>query len=314
MKKLLTIFCCTLALAACGGGGGGDGKGKWGGGDDDVERKDPLVEVVPARRDYFSIPERSTGRVEARRIADVYARASDVAVEVPYEVGDYIERDTILARLDDTTPTLDLQSSQIAWQEADLRHKKDILELKKKRTDLERIEKYVNSENPNERSLFSKDAYDLAKLEFDKAQNQVDTSQLALLKAQGDLAVRAKVMENTIILAPISGYITERNIRENELVAMNALVFKMADTSELEVKLDVAEAALPRLKSAPHVKAMSLLGLREKADLTLVQPVILTVTAFRGESFLGYVDRISPVVDQTRGMVKVTVRIIQPAE
>ncbi|MEE9312594.1 MAG: efflux RND transporter periplasmic adaptor subunit [Planctomycetota bacterium] len=311
MNRIIVLACITLLLAACGGGSGG--KGKWDK-DKKAEKKDPLVEVVPARVDYFSIPERSTGRVEARTVADVYSRASDIALDVPFEVGDYVEKDEMLARLDDSVPTLDLQSSQIAWQEAELKHQKDKLDLKKKKTDLRRIEKYINSENANERSLFSKDAFDLAKLEFDKAQNQVDSSQLVLLKAHGDLAAKAKLKENTIILAPISGYITEKNIRENELVTLNTLVFKMADTRELEVKLDVAEAALPRLMNAPRINAMSMLGLREKADFTKAQPVILTVTAFAGESFLGYVDRISPVVDQTRGMVVVTVRIIQPDE
>ena len=70
-----------LLVSACGGGDYG-GKGKWGGNGEEVERKDPLVEVVPARRDNISEFERSTGRIEAHTLADVYAQISEVANDV----------------------------------------------------------------------------------------------------------------------------------------------------------------------------------------------------------------------------------------
>ena len=312
MKKLgLTGLICLL-LSACGGGAGE--RGGWGGNSEQVERKDPLVEVVPARRDNISRFERSTGRIEAHTLADVYAQVSEVANEVLVDVGDEVKRGQVLARLDRGKLELQVAASMLALQESELAHNKNKLDAEKRRTDFQRIEKYFDPNNPESSRLYSKDAYDAAKLEYDKALNTVQTSSLALQKAQGDLAVNQLQLDHTVIKAPISGVITERNIRANELVGANALAFRIADFSELEVKLDVAEASLQDLREPARVPGMGLFALRQKTDLKGAQAVLMSVTAYPNARFIGYVDRISPTVDQARGMIVVTVRIILPEQ
>ena len=302
-----------LLVSACGGGDYG-GKGKWGGNGEEVERKDPLVEVVPARRDNISEFERSTGRIEAHTLADVYAQISEVANEVLVDVGDHVQQGQVLARLDRGKVELQVTASMLAVQESELAHRKDMLDAAKKRSDFERIEKYFDPKNPEASRLYSKDAYEAAKLEFDKAANQVETSSLALDKARGELAVNQLQLAYTVMKAPITGVITERNIRANELVGANALAFRIADFRELEVKLDVAEAGLKDLREPKRIPAIGLFGLKEKVDLDTAQAVLLSVTAFPNARFLGYVDRVSPIVDQTRGMIVATVRIVQPED
>ncbi|MCB9933459.1 MAG: efflux RND transporter periplasmic adaptor subunit [Planctomycetes bacterium] len=310
MKTYGLIFGLCLVLSAC--GGDSSDKGKWGGNGEEVERKDPLVEVVHARRDNISRFERSTGRIEAHTQADVYAQLSEVANEVLVEVGDRVQRGDVLARLDRGKAELQVAASMIAAQEAELGHRKNKLDLEKKRSDFERIEKYFDPAKPEASRLYSKDAYDAAKLEYDKASNLVESSSLALQKAQGDLAVNQLQLAYTIIKAPISGVITERNIRANELVGANALVFRIADLAELEVRLDVAEASLKDLREPDRIKGIGLFALHEKTDFSTAQAVLLSLTAFPTARFLGYVDRISPTVDEARGMIVVTVRIIRP--
>jgi RND family efflux transporter MFP subunit len=301
-----------VLLAGCGGGGGMDGKG-WGGGNEE-ERKDPLVEVVPARRDNISRFERSTGRVESHDLADVYAQVTEVATAVLADVGDEVQAGQVLARLDRSKTELAVAATLIAVQEAELAHRKDELDATKRRTDFERIQKYFDPNNPTESKLYSKDAYDAAKLEYDKSINQAQTSRLALDKAQGELAAQQLQLQHTVIQAPISGVIIERSVRNNVLVTSNALAFRIADFSKLEVKLDVAEASLSDLREPARIPSIGLFGLREKVDMNSAQAVLLSVTAFPNARFLGYVDRISPTVDETRGMIVATVRIVQPVE
>jgi multidrug efflux pump subunit AcrA (membrane-fusion protein) len=304
---LLALF----LLAAC---GGGEGKGKWGKGNDaDVERKDPLVEVARAKQDNISSVERSTGRIEARYLADVYAQVSEVCLELLHDVGDVVRQDTVLARLDQARLQLQSQATRLARDEAQLTHRRNQLDRDKRKGDLERIEKYFDPEKPEESRVFTKEAYEAAKLEYNKAVNSVESSQLALNKAEGELGVVALQLKYTEIKAPINGVITERNLRTNELVSSGAVAFRMADLSTLEVKLDVAEASIAGINEPKRVKALDLFGLNEKVDLNTAQAVIMSVTAFPNDRFLGYVDRVSPVVDQTRGMVVVTVRILLPS-
>ena len=309
MKRLLLIL-PMLLLVACGDMGGG-GKGKWGD-REEAERKDPLVEVVPARVDNISQFERSTGRIDARTMADVYAQATETITELLVDVGDQVQAGQVLARLNRERQELTVAAALIAVQEAERAHEKNILDAEKRRSEFERIEKYFNPDKPDESLLYSKEAYEAALLEHRKAQNVVQSSQLALDKAQGELAANQLALDQTVLKAPINGVITERNIRENELVTANTLAFKIADLSVLEVSLDVAEASLQDLREPERIPSVSLMGLREKVKMDSAQSVLMSVTAFPNARFLGYVDRISPTVDETRGMIVVTVRIIQP--
>lgn len=300
----------ALTLAAC--GGGGSDKGKWGMGNEPQERKDPLVEVVPAVKDNISSFERSTGRIEARNLADVHAQVSEICTELLHDVGDSVKAGDVLARLNRDRIQIQLAAAALAVDEAGLTHRRNELDAGKKQADLERIEKYFDPDNPDKSRVFTRDAYEAARLEHNKALNTLQSSALALTKAQGELAAMTLQLSHTEIRAPINGVITERSLRPNELVSQGAVIFKLADMSVLEVKLDVAEAGLSGLRQAQRVQAVSLFGLEEKPDLASAQAVLLSITAYPDDRFLGYLDRISPVVDQTRGMVVVTVRILLP--
>lgn len=311
MRKLTwAIFLITATLLS-GCGGDSDQRGRWGGNRADQERKDPLVEVVPARRDNISEFERSTGRIEAREIADVYAQVTEVANRVLVEVGDHVEPGQVLAQLDREQLDIQVQASMIAVQEAENDHRTNELDMAKRKSELDRILKYFDPENPQESRLYSKEVFETAKLEYDKAINVMQTSRLALNRSLGELAASQLQLANTVVKAPIRGIVTERHIRQNELVTANALAFVIADFDVLEVKLDVAEASLQSLHQPERLPAITLFGLREKVVFESAQAVLLSVTAFQDSRFLGYVDRISPVIDEARGMVQVNVRIIQ---
>jgi len=305
-----TLTLIAVALCACGDGGGG--KGKWGRGNEEGERRDPLVEVVPVVRANISSVERSTGRIETRVLADVHAQVSEVCVSLSHDIGDSVREGDQLARLDTSRIALQLASANLAVEEARLTHTRNKLDREKRKADLARIEKYFDPEKPDESRVFTREAWEAAKLEFNKAENAVQSSDLALTKAEGEVAAAALNMAHTTIKAPISGVITERNLRANELVTSGAVAFRIADLTVLEVRLDVAEASMGGLRGAGRVPALDLFGLEEKPDFGTAQAAFLSVTAFPEERFLGYLDRISPVVDSARGMVAVTVRILLP--
>ena len=311
MGRTTHVILCLAAtvLAACSGGGNSD---RWGA-RAEAKRVDPVVETLPVERANIANYERSTGRIEARNIASVYARVPEVAQSVNYDVGDLVEMGAELARLDNRKLKLEVAAADLAYLDAQLSYDKLVLESEKARADLARILKYLDPKNPETSRMFSKEDHAKAELELRKAENSVEAGSLAVDKNRVAMQVVQLKLSQSAITAPISGTITERNIRENELVAASSVVFKIADFSELEVRLDVAEAGLRGLHQPQRRPAIPLFGLREKVDLPTAQAAYLSVTAFPKRRFLGYVDRISPTVDPERGMVGVTVRIIQPS-
>lgn len=313
IRLALLLALTTLAATACGDSDSEKGS-RWGKGRGDAERPDPLVEVERARRGSIPTLERSTGRVEARNVADVYAQVSEVVVEIRHDVGDYVEQGALLARLKADELLLRLRSAELALQEAELVHSKNQLDSAKRKSDLERVERHFGPNNPEGSRIFTREDYDAAKLEYDKAINTVQSSALALSQARGEVAATAMQLSHSDIRAPISGYIIERNVRTNELVSNNALLFRMADFSMIEVRLDVAEARLASMHEPKRLPGVSVLGLDEKVELQDAQAVLLSMTAFPQQRFLGYLDRVHPVVDEARGMIVVVVRVIQPRD
>lgn len=304
----LTLVIAATLTSAC---GGNENERRWGGGDR-REAQDPLVEVVPIRRDNISRFEQSNGRIDARETADVYARVSEVATRVNVEIGDRVHKGDVLARLNRQQLEIEVASSMLNVQEAELAHRDNQLDAEKRKSELDRVLRYFDPANPSESNLFSEDAYETALLEHNRAANAVQTSRIELTRAQGELAATQLRLANTVIRAPITGYVTDRNIRENELVSESALVFRVADTRVLEVSLDIAESSLTDVYEAERLPAISMLGLGEKIQFETAQAVMLGVQAFPRARLLGYVDRVSPTVDDATGMVRVIVRLIRP--
>jgi len=87
------------------------------------------------------------------------------------------------------------------------------------------------------------------------------------------------------VVAPISGVIAQRSIKPGNFVQINSPILRIVDNSRLEAVLNVPERELATLKA----------GL----------PVKLVVDALPGQSFIGKVDRVAPVVDSGSGTFRV---------
>ncbi|MDP2361763.1 MAG: efflux RND transporter periplasmic adaptor subunit [bacterium] len=94
------------------------------------------------------------------------------------------------------------------------------------------------------------------------------------------------------VAAPISGVVGRRLVQEGDFVATGTQLFTLVDDSRLIAVLDVPERELTRLR--------------------LRQTVRLDVAA-AAEPVVGWIKRISPVVDPASGTVRVTVGIEDPS-
>ena len=124
-----------------------------------------------------------------------------------------------------------------------------------------------------EQSLVSEQVFNDAALLFDQAEIAVDD-------ARRNLAY-------TEVRAPFAGIVTERLVNVGDYVTLSQPLFRIVDFDSIVARIYVPEKELPDLATGLDAR--------------------LTAEAIGGVSFVGAVDRISPVVDPGTGTVKVTV-------
>lgn len=106
---------------------------------------------------------------------------------------------------------------------------------------------------------------------------------LEAARAQFELAQLE--LSYTNIVAPIDGVIAQRMAKPGNLIQLNSSLFRIVDDSKLEAVLNVPERDLATMKPGLAVNMM--------------------VDAMPGQSFVGVIDRVSPVVDAGSGTFRV---------
>jgi membrane fusion protein (multidrug efflux system) len=245
------LLAATMLVSGCNRGKASDGNDKEGKDKPAAEAMIP-VESALAKRAPIVANYSGTATLEADREAQVVAKTSGVLLKLMVEEGAKVHAGQVLAQLDPERPRL-----QVAQAEAN---------LKRLQND------YNRSQDMYAKKLVSSEAYD--KIKFD----------LETQKAAYDLA--RLELSYTNITAPIDGVLSQRMVKEGNLIQLNAPLFRIDDFDPLLAVLNVPERELTTLKP----------GL----------PVKMEVDALPGKAFEGKVQRIAPVVDSKTGTFRVT--------
>ncbi|WP_100657210.1 efflux RND transporter periplasmic adaptor subunit [Alteromonas flava] len=218
------------------------------------------VEAAHAGAGDISSHYATTAVLEAKEEAFVVARASGIIDAIYVEEGDFVEKGQVLARLDAQRYELNLQKAQA--------------ELQGIEKELAKINKVYSQK------LVSDDVYD--KL----------TAQHASAKAS--LAIAELDLKEATIVAPISGFIAERNAKVGNLTEsfQRERMFHIVQQRELQGVVHLPE--------------------KELANIKVNQPAALTIAAIGDRAVNAFVERVSPVIDAKTGTFKVTLRVPNP--
>lgn len=88
-------------------------------------------------------------------------------------------------------------------------------------------------------------------------QQQVDELQLALYNAQASYVTVTKQIENSIINAPFSGYITAKHIEKGSMILPGTSIAEMMDISTMKFTAAIAESDLVKIKNDQEVKIVA---------------------------------------------------------
>jgi HlyD family secretion protein len=129
--------------------------------------------------------------------------------------------------------------------------------------------------------------------EIDQIRGQIE-------QAKGALAYSQNQLDNTVIKAPVSGTILDRNVEKGEFITTGFVgdkgakgyIVTMADLNDLQVELDIPQNDFPKL------------GPQQKG--------VVTTDAYPDRKYQGHVEQVSPEADRSKATVQVKVKIEKP--
>lgn len=298
-----------------------------------------VTTAAPVTRDLPRFLE-ATGSLTPEEQTDVAPAIGGKVVYVGVDLGSYVEKGAVLVRLDDRDARirLDQANAQVVQAEANVRQAEAKIGLRAgQQFDPERVpevgsarvafeladKQLRRSERLVETGDISRSAYDQQKAQRDQLQQQyqvaleqarqnyaaIETARAAVASAKTQIAQARKAIADAVVVAPISGYVSDRPADLGEYMTTSSKIATIVKTNPLRVNIDVPEQALTSIREG--------------------QSVSLTVSAYADRNFSGTVHHIAPSVtpnsrtmtveaqiDNRDGLLKpgqfATVRILQP--
>jgi RND family efflux transporter MFP subunit len=233
----------------------------------------------------------ASGFVTARRIATVSSKVTGRVAEVLIEEGMKVEEGQLLARLDatDASAQLELATAQQASSESQLAEARTQLTLAE--TTLKRQQELIG------RQLVAQSAFDQAKADRDARAARLASLEKAVDVARDQRALTAIGVDNTQIRAPFAGVIVAKAAQPGEMISPVSAgggftrtgIGTLVDMDSLEVNVDVNEAYIGRVQPKMVVNAV----LNAYPDWTIPGSVIAIV----------------PTADRTKATVKVRIAL-----
>lgn len=168
------------------------------------------------------------GVIEAVNQATVAAQTSGRVLELPVDVGDFVEKGTLIVRLTDTEQRARVNSAQAALDAAQA-------QLTDARANFARNKELL------ERKLIAKAAFDQSEASFKSADAQVKAATARLSEANEGLA-------HTTIYAPYSGIVVSRATKVGETVAPGTPLLTGLSLAHLRVQVDVPQQHIGALR------------------------------------------------------------------
>jgi HlyD family secretion protein len=220
----------------------------------------------------------ATGTIEPIRIIEVKSQAGGEILELPVELGDYVEQGTLLSRIDPRDVRNTFEQAQADFDVAEARF--EVAERQ-----LSRISELHDSDIVTDEEL------EAAMLEHANAR-------AARVRAATNLELAEDKLDDVTLRAPISGTIVERSIEQGQVITGTrdltggTVLMRMADLQQVQVRTLVDETDIGKLEP----------GL----------PANITVEAYPEQTFRGTVLKIEPqaVVEQNVTMFAVLTRIM----
>jgi membrane fusion protein (multidrug efflux system) len=226
-------------------------------------------DVVTVTRRPIATGPRLSGTLEPQGKAVLRAETAGSIVGLRVELGDRVQPNQILARIDNSAAGSGFASAQSGVESA-----QQSVTLAER--ELQRV-----------RTLVSAGA--LSPREQEMAESQLAQARAGLAGARAQLAAQGVQVDATVVKSPIAGVVSQRDVSDGDVVSPGLPLFTVIEPSSLRLDAGVPAAAVRMLSPGT--------------------PVYFTVQGWPDRQFEGRVERVAPAVDPGSRQIPVLVSI-----
>lgn len=342
LRRVIALCALALLASACGHSNAETKKDGGASAGEAAAATPAVIDVTTAPAIMRQLPRyfEATGSLAAAEQTDVAPTVGGRVASIGVDLGSYVRKGQVIATLDAADAQFRLQQLQAQLQQAQsaVRQTEEriglragqrfdptrVAEVGAARTALDLAEKQLRRfERLVESGDVSRAAYDQQKAQRDQLRQQYEaqvaaanqnyaaiaTARAAAQASAVQVEQARKGVRDVNILAPISGFVSDRPADVGEYVSTASKVATIVRTNPLRVRIDIPEQAI--------------------ASVQMGQSVSVTTSSYPDQNFAGRIARISPNVTATsrtltveaevengNGLLKpglfATVRILQP--
>jgi len=238
----ITIIGLAILNAGCSGdSGAGENRG---------EKLIPAVEAVQAKYGALPLTERLSGVVKARNQVEIYPEISATIIEVYAHNGDYLKKGQPLVKLRDREFVERLNQAKAAHRIAEAQARQAEAELKQIRTELNRITSL------SEKNLASDAELETAQTQAISAEADFELAKARVEQARATVDEREDALSRTLIRAPISGSVGNRDAEVGMLVNGNSRLFTLGQIENVRVEVILTDQMLNYIKTGQRSEIM----------------------------------------------------------
>jgi membrane fusion protein (multidrug efflux system) len=244
------------------------------------------VSVVAVRAQDEPVTLEATGSFEADEASDVAPDSSGRVVATPVDVGQFVKSGAVLVRLQGIDAGLRLDEARAAVTRAEASVKLAESQNTLAQTTAQRYASLLATGD------VSTTVADQARTTAETSVQNVNTARASLAQALAQLALAEKAVADVAVVAPFSGFISERKVSLGEYVQPSTAVVTLLKIDPLRLRLMI-----------PGVQA---------GQIRVGQTVTATVDAFPEQTFSGRITAVNPAISAEARSFIVEARVPNP--
>jgi HlyD family secretion protein len=216
----------------------------------------PAVEVVQARRGALPLFQRLTGTVRASGEVGIFPQTSGAIVEVMAENGDQVKRGQPLVRIQ--APGSEAQLAQARSNLAVAR-----AEVAQAEANVRQLEaQFERTEELGEQGLLAVDTVETQRTQVQAARANLNRASAQVQVEEATIAEREEAQDRTVVRAPISGQLGQRNAEVGMRVDEQTPLFVIGRLEKVRVEVPVTQEILSDVAQGQRVE----IGIQGRAE------------------------------------------------